>query len=130
MIHPAGETRQDRRRQWIVGLGIILIFVLAIGNLGQGYINYQSQTSHHATTVKQDKEILSLLQTVHNAQITNKGTLTDVAKLEQEVAAVIKGLPGADKVLITEAEAIDQQLMAVCAATNAHCPPLPPITGS
>ena len=127
MTRPVDETRQDRRRQHIVGLGVVLIFALSFGNIITGVIQYNSQTQHHDSTVKQQKEILSLLQTVHNAQKTNVGTITDIKALETEVAAVIAGLPKANTTLITVAEGISQQLMAICVSTNAHCPPLPAI---
>jgi hypothetical protein len=130
MTRPDGETRRERRLQRIVGVGIVLIFVLLGTNLLSGIENYQSQTSHHATTVKQNKEIISLLQTVHNAQKTNHGAVVDIKNLETEVATVIKGLPSADTTLVNEAEGIAQQLEAICMVTEARCPPLPSVSAS
>lgn len=119
-----GETSRERRWQRVAGLGVILIFILLGTNLLSGVENYQSQTAHHSTTVRQDAEILSLLKTVHDAQRTNAGTITDIKTLETQVADVIEGLPAADTQLGNFAKWLE-----ICVGrdheTDCPAPPIP-----
>ena len=93
---PPGETPKDRRNKWIVGLGVVIIFALIAVVVFEGVINYQSQTNHHASTVKSDKQITQLLKEVKASQADHEQTLQEIKSLEKQVANVISGLPAAD----------------------------------
>lgn len=130
MTQSPEETRKERSRRRMLGLGVVLVFVLLSIIVVQGVIQYRSQTNHHAASVKQQQTIIALLHTVHAVQTTNTGTVNAVAALEKEVATVIEGLPAADTELVNEANALAQEVMAVCQSTHANCPPLPAIPSS
>ena len=94
--------------------------------------NLISQTNHHAASVKQqnliiaqNQEIIALVNTVHDTQVTSKRTLLAIANLETEVATVIQGLPAAEKILAAEAKGLASDLMALCSASGANCAALP-----
>ena len=89
-------TRKDRRNGRIVGLGVVIIFALIAVVVVEGIINYQSQTNHHASTVKSDKQITQLLKEVKASQADHVQTLQEIKSLEKQVANVISGLPAAD----------------------------------
>ena len=59
-----GETRQDRFRQFMVGLGVAIIMVSLPTIALQEYQNNRSQINHHAATIKKDNQILSQNQEI------------------------------------------------------------------
>jgi hypothetical protein len=102
------QTRNERFRQFLVGLAVAIIMVSLPTIAYQEYTNNQSQDNHHAATTKQNKRLASLEQEVlekddaiRNAQKVDKTTLTEIAALQKEVATVIVGLPPADASLAT-----------------------------
>jgi hypothetical protein len=119
---------------WLKGniTAIIVFLAVAISVVSlptialQGYDANRSQNNHHAASVKQQATIIALLQEVkakdtaiREAQMENKGTLTEISALEKEVSTVIEGLPAADTAIITFATWIEG-----CLATgNCSNPP-------
>lgn len=118
----------DRWRRIWERLSIWIVFIAVFVGVIGGAWGLTQQNDNHVLlqkSVAQSQEILSLVQTVHDAQVTNKGTLVDITALETEVASVIEGLPAADATLVKEAGGLASDLMALCQAAHANCPPLP-----
>lgn len=95
------------RREWVRTLGVFLATLIILVSLPtiavQEYMANKSQNNHHAASVKQQDQILALVAAVRDAQKVNKGTLTAISRLQQDVSkaittdsAVILALPVAD----------------------------------
>lgn len=97
--HPEGETRKDRRRQWIAGCAVVLFLVSATGNV------VQSALYHSATNDK--------LNTTTSKLNTADSKLQSAAKYDADV-----------EILATQLEG---QLAALCVGHVPACPTLPPL---
>lgn len=103
----------------------------------------RSQIQHHKQTVKtdaelerQNKEILAgeviiqqgatLLVSYHADTVNSFAEVTalttEIKTVQDQVADVINGLPGADKALAGVAAALEDQIQTLCAAVHASCP--------
>jgi hypothetical protein len=129
---PDEGERKDRRARIWVGVGIAILLISVVGNVVLGLVelnlskeNLNSQNDHHATTVKKDDEILTLLQTVHEAQMTNQGTLVEIKSLATAVNNVIAGLPAANTYLGKLAVGLEGQIQSLCDRVGATCSNLP-----
>lgn len=120
----ADDTREDRRARVWVGLGIAILLLSVVGNVFLGALNLNSQDNHHAATQKQQMEIIGLLTDVKTAQTDHAATLDEVKSLATAVNNVIAGLPAADTYLAKLAGGLETQIVALCSATHAACPPL------
>lgn len=114
----------DVAAPWIVGVLAVIAFLAILSTTVLATLDLNSQNNHHAATVKSDAEIVGLLHTVHQAQIDNHGTLTEIKSLATAVNNVIAGLPAADTYLGKLALGLETQITALCSATHAACPSL------
>lgn len=143
-LRPDQETREKIWKKvnlWVVFLAVavgVVGIAWGVNNASEtkslAQENLTSQTNHHNATKKQqdiiigqNEAILALTQSVRDAQITNKGTLTAIQNLETEVATVITQLPAADAALASEATGLATDLMALCESVHADCKPLPTV---
>lgn len=121
---PEGETRGERVRQWILGVAVVLAILGLATTLLFAAITYTAGNDHHAATVRENAEIVSLLKEVKNAQEDGHAKLDDLNTIEKQVADVIEGLPGADAALGKFA-----QWLEVCVGqdheTGCPAPPIP-----
>ena len=126
MTRSDGETKKERRWQWIAGFGVVLILGLLGTNIATGVAAYKSQDNHHAASTRQNTEIITLIQEVKVALADHSQTLGEIQTLETEVASVIEGLPAADAELAQFARWLE-----VCIGTDhsVGCP-APPIPSS
>lgn len=109
MTAPEGETSKDRRRQWYVGIGIVIGLAALVGCLVLGALVHSDQQ----TINSKDTEIVSLLKQ-HSA------TFAQQKKQVAQTNVFLKDLGILATYLIESNE-------AVCAKTGAACPALPAI---
>lgn len=128
--HPEGETRSDRVRAWILGLAAALVVLSLAAVLVLGLIIYVSGNNHHASAVRKDAEIVTLLTTVRTAQKQGHQTLANIQALQVEfntLMPIILGLKPADAYLATLAKAFIDDINQLCSVTKGCTPiPVPP----
>jgi hypothetical protein len=117
------EDRRATASRWIVFAAIIIGMLGLAYGIEQTHANLVSQNNHHEASIRADHTIIAQNNEIHATQAANKEVLVAVANLTYEVATVIKGLPGADKELTSEADGINAKLTALCAAVGADCTP-------
>ena len=129
MNHPEGETRKDRGKQWLVGLGCFVVLSASISTPLLIWRGNDAQNNQHAATVEQDKTIIGLeqrnnrLEKQHGADIENESML-------------LKGIKKSDTELAAFAAYVIESNIANCANSAATakavgvtiqmCPALPP----
>lgn len=112
----AEETRKDRRRQWYVGIGAVIALLSLIGCVLLTFQVHRDQvaikTEQTAVNTK-DAQIVKLLEQ-HSA------TFQRQAKTDAQTKVFLQDLGILATYLIESNE-------AVCVASHAACPTLPPI---
>lgn len=87
-------TNPQRRNQWLVGVGVVILLASVVGNVVQSYEDHQSSVQYQRELVAQDHQILAL---------------TQQTKASAQRAALA----------LLWAEAIDADLTAICHASGA-----------
>lgn len=120
MTRPEGETRRDRRLQRIVGLGAVIALFSLVGNVVLTYNSIERNDRNHAVTatlqqtiIAKDKETITLLKEHSVTFAQQKKQAAAAAAYDQDVKILAAELVG--------------QNAAICAATLAACPQLPPL---
>lgn len=121
---PPGETRSDRFRKFLVGVGVAIILVSLPTIVYQQYQNNRSQNNHHTATAKQQNQIIALEMenltkdtAIRTAQKQNKSILLEVDGLQKQQVAellVINSLKPVDTYLQHLAIAFIEQTQNVC----------------
>lgn len=115
---PEGETRKDRRRQWILGLGVVVVFVLLSVIVGQQRLQLNQQTNYHASSIAKSNIII-------NSQREHASTLTQIHKLAMDIDNLVALVPATKTALVSGQNQLIGELAALCAATHASCPGIP-----
>ncbi len=104
---PSPETAKERRWQWYVGIGAVVLLVSALGNV---FLNFQIRADQQ-TIGNKDQQIVTLLH-------ERTATKAQQAKQTQQGVVFLKDLDiFGEFVFKTDA--------ALCAVTHATCPPIP-----
>lgn len=116
---------RDRGRQWLVGLGVVVLFVSIFGNIYEGRMNGQDAASYHAASTRQNAALAHKDQEIINIIGQHSETLSEVENLQKQVASVIDALPAADAYLGKLAVGLENQIQSLCNAVHASCSDLP-----
>ena len=57
--HPEGETRTDRGKQWLVGIGLLIVVSASVSTPLLVWRGNDSQNNHHAETAIQNATIIA-----------------------------------------------------------------------
>lgn len=120
MTRPQGETRQDRMRQRLLGLVVVVALVSLLGNIVQTHQSITSGNRHHAASAQQQSTIISLNKEI--ATLLKQHSVTFAQEKQQLASAALY-----DADVLNFAKTLEGQLVAICAATDSACPTLPPL---
>jgi hypothetical protein len=120
-MRPETETRGDRVRQLLVGLGVIIVLASLVAIIILSVVLIRSGDNHHSATVKENQRVEQLLGDVKSAISDHSATLADIKALDQNVAKVIDSLPASDATLTQFAAQIDGELAALCNSAHVTC---------
>ena len=120
----------DRPRQWLVGLGVVVLFASLFANFYQQRMNGEQAAAYNATSVRQNHEILGALHNGHDliksiqagekeTEILEAEVSGFVAQIHTEVPEIAAGLTAGQNTLIAQYNAIIAKLNSLCAKSGA-----------